>query len=156
MMATQLGIKKQDVSKPEHQAAEIEILNPDEVIKIEGVEYCVREYGHIEFIRLLHIAEPLVAMLTQRIQEQPKLPLYEHFLLVFSEHYGQLLPMILQAVSMEQATFENLPVDAQELVLAVWLKVNEHFFSRRAQMRGELLKLMSERDKSILAKSTVS
>jgi len=159
-MATQLGIKQPQ--QPQHiqsglpqRASEIEILNPDETIEIDGVEYLIREYGHVEFIKLLCIVEPLISDLTQRLRQDTKLPLfYEHFLTVFSAHYEQFVPVVLQATSMSQETFEALPLETQEYVLAIWLRVNGHFFIRRAMMRGHVLDLVQPQESPTLAKST--
>lgn len=115
-------------------ADELEILHPERVIALGGAPVTVREYGNLEWLRLLPAAEPLVAAIAAALRaEQP--PDYEAALRVLADHATALLPLVLQAADMECATFDALDGEEVELLYMTWWGVNGRFFVRRALNR---------------------
>lgn len=141
-MATQVGVKKKN-TRPQQSSArenELEVLNPDCVIAVGGRDVTVREYGHIEWFKLLTRAEPIVQELVERKQQAKRFS-YEDVLLVFSEHMEQMLPMVLQSADMKHEEFDALQAWEMEVLLSTWWGVNHRFFWWRAQTRAQVLQM---------------
>lgn len=144
--------------QPEEQQNELEILNPEREVTLGGKVYTVREYGHLEWLRLLYKVEPLVALVHERITAQSLVELsVEHVLLLVSEHSDTLLPVIMQAADMTREELEALDFDGLQALITTWWGVNYRFFLKLAQER-EFIRIMEkagrERAQQALAKST--
>lgn len=116
------------------QTNELHILHPERELLLGGQQLTVREYGNVEWLRLLPAAEPLVASMAAALQADAP-PTYEDALQVIARHIDGLLPLIAQAVDRDTAWLDSLPPDDVELLLMTWWGVNAHFFMRRASTR---------------------
>lgn len=132
---------------------ELEVLNPDFTIEIGGQNITVREYGHVEWFRLLYRVEPLVALIAERLSSQKNVPVEEVFL-IFSEHMDAMLPCILQAADMTFEVFNTLKTEEIELLVIAWWRVNHHFFINRALSRSLIQYSESKGAQQALGKST--
>ena len=112
----------------------MEVLHPERFIELGGAKVMVREYGNVEWLRLLPVAEPLVAAIADMLAS-PDEPTYEVVLTAIATHTDGLLPLILQAVDRDMAWLESLASDEVENLLMAWWGVNFRFFVQRAQNR---------------------
>ncbi|VFR54786.1 Phage protein [plant metagenome] len=114
--------------------SELEVLHPERSLVLAGQAVTVREYGNIEWLRLLPSAEPLVNAVAQML-DSAELPSYETALDCITRHVDGLLPLIVQAVDKDMAWVETLDPGELELLLMTWWGVNGHFFVKRATNR---------------------
>ncbi|MCK9987648.1 MAG: hypothetical protein AzoDbin1_04120 [Azoarcus sp.] len=120
---------------PAHAAAaELDVLHPDRTVVIGGVSITVREYGHIEWLRLLPAAMPLVDAIAGHL-EAGRAPTYEDALMVLAENVDALTPLVAQAAGITPAAIEAMNPDDGELLLMTWWGVNGRFFIGRALNR---------------------
>jgi hypothetical protein len=119
---------------------DLDVLHPERVLHIAGQDITVREYGHLEWLRLLPAAAPLVADIAALLGRGDD-PDYEAVLLLLAERIDGVLPLVLQAAGMDRDAFEALdPADGEALLLA-WWSVNGRFFVQRAATRAVLARL---------------
>lgn len=115
-------------------APDLEVLHPERDVKLSVGEFTVREYGNVEWLRLLPQAEPLVTSLAEMLQALMA-PSYEDVLMAIARHTDALLPLVAQAVDQDMDWIETLQGNDLENLLMTWWGVNAHFFVRRAQNR---------------------
>ena len=118
----------------QQQPSDLEVLHPERDVKLSVGKFTVREYGNVEWLRLLPQAEPLVASLTEMLQALMA-PSYEDVLMAIARHTDALLPLVAQAVDRDMDWIETLQGNDLENLLMTWWWVNAHFFVRRAQNR---------------------
>ena len=145
--------------QPAAQENELEILNPEREVTLGGKVYTIREYSHLEWLKLLVKVEALVEMIAQRFQNNSIADMsFNDILNVIGEHIEQLLPTVLQSAGMTIEEFNALRLDEVEALLLVWWGVNHHFFLQRARAKLEFLvaeqALRQKVALSTLAKST--
>lgn len=117
---------------PEADAAsDLAVLHPERELVLAGERVVVREYGNVEWLRMLPRAEPLVASIAKALARDTA-PTYEQALRVIAEHIDALLPLIAQAADRPVEWIDTLAPDAVELLLMTWWGVNAHFFVARA------------------------
>ncbi|GEQ77069.1 hypothetical protein CTTA_4074 [Comamonas testosteroni] len=116
------------------EPSDMEVLHPERVLLLGGESVMVREYGNVEWLRLLPAAEPLVAAMTEML-DAPIEPTYEMVLNAIAVNTDGLLPLVLQAVGRDMDWLESLQSDEVENLLMTWWSVNFHFFVRRARSR---------------------
>ena len=110
--------------------SDLAVLHPEHEVQLSVGPVTVREYGNVEWLRLLPSAEPLVA----NFAGVP--PSYEDVLSVIAHHADGLMPLIVQSVDRDMAWVETLKGDDLEIVLMHWWGVNGHFFVNRARNRA--------------------
>lgn len=158
------------IVKPQAAAAkpapenELDVLHPERHLVLGGRKVVVREYGHIEWMRLLGRGEPLVAAIADAL-ERGRDPTYEEALAVLAEHIDALAPLVAQAADLDEEAHAALNPSEGELLLMTWWGVNGRFFVERAvnrvavsrkerQERQRLLERMGAVASSAGAKST--
>ena len=119
-------------------APDIEVLHPEREVDLSTGSVTVREYGNVEWLRLLPQAEPLVASVTEMLSALI-VPSYEDVLAAIAHHTDALLPLVVQAADQDMAWLETLKGNDLENLLMTWWGVNGHFFVRRAQNRVTVL-----------------
>lgn len=127
---------------------ELEILHPERTIALGGRQVTVREYGAMEWLRLLPAAEPLVATIADGLREARDTG-YEAVLALIAGHADALLPLVLQAADMDMAAFEVLSADEVELLFMTWWGVDGRFFVRRAWNRVSIEIAQSQANKQL-------
>lgn len=127
------------------QVSDLEVLHPNRELTLGGVKVVVREYGNVEWLRALAVAEPLVAEIAVLIACDA-VPTYERVLRVIAEHIDGLLPLILQSVDRDRAWLDSLKNAEVEVLLMAWWGANGHFFVQRAANRAA----MDEQERLVL------
>lgn len=131
-MAKKIGSK----AKPgtESPASELEILHPERSITLSLGPVTVREYGGVEWLRLLPRAAHLVEAISAQL-EVGAAPRYEDVLNIISTWVDELLPLVAQAADLKTEQLEGLAAPELELLLMTWWGVCGHFFIERALNR---------------------
>ena len=140
----------------QQQPCDLEVLHPEREVPLSVGTVTVREYGNVEWLRLLPQAEPLVANITAMLREQV-VPSYEDALSIICRHIDDLLPLVLRAADKDAAWLETLTSGDLENLLMVWWGVNGHFFVLRARNRVMVQyqeQALQERQKPAGARST--
>lgn len=119
------------VAAAEEGSDELDVLHPERQVMLGGRRVTVREYGHVEWLRLLPRAAPLVGAIANVLDAGIE-PSYEQALEVMAEHIDGLAPLVCQACDLDGAAFAALAPDAGELLLMTWWGVNGRFFVARA------------------------
>ncbi len=116
------------------EPSDMEVLHPERTVYLGGEQVTVREYGNLEWLRALPVAEPLVASIAEMLAGEQE-PAYEVALDAISRHTDGLMPLIAQAFGRDIAWLDALPPQEFESALMEWWGVNGHFFVRRASNR---------------------
>lgn len=122
---------------PAAQPSDLEVLHPERELTLGGETVVMREYGNVEWLRMLPVAEPLVARIAAALSAE-ELPTYEQALCAIAEHVDQLLPLIVRAVDRDVAWFEGLQAGEVELLIMAWWGSNGHFFVERGRNRAQI------------------
>lgn len=110
---------------------DLDVLHPERMVVLAGKPVTVREYGHIEWMRLQAVAAPLVAALAAMLDAGQE-PTYEQALAVMAQNIDALAPLVMQAADMTPFAFDSLKPDDGELLMMTWWGCNGLFFVRRA------------------------
>lgn len=110
---------------------ELEVLHPEVSFELADKTVVVREYGNVEWLRLLPSTEPLVAEIARQLASA-EMPAYEAVLMVVASHADAMLPLIAQAIDQPTEWVEALAPDHFEALLQQWWGVNGRFFVQRA------------------------
>lgn len=113
---------------------ELDVLHPERELVFGARKVTVREYGHVEWLRLLPQAEPLVAAIASAL-EQGRDPTYEEALACLAQHIDALAPLVAQAADLSPVDHAALDPEQGELLLMTWWGVNGRFFVGRALNR---------------------
>ena len=113
---------------------ELEVLHPERELVLGKRKVLVREYGHVEWLRLLPQAAPLVAAIAAAL-EQGRDPTYEEALSCLAQHIDALAPLIAQAADLTPEDHAALDPEQGEVLLMTWWGVNGRFFVGRALNR---------------------
>lgn len=113
---------------------ELDVLHPERQLVFGTRKVTVREYGHVEWLRLLPQAEPLVAAIAAAL-EHGRDPTYEEALACLAQHIDALAPLIAQAAGLEPEEHAALDPEQGEVLLMTWWGVNGRFFVGRALNR---------------------
>ena len=89
------------------QPSDLEVLHPEREVKLSVGAVTVREYGNVEWLRLLPQAEPLVANITAMLSAGAP-PSYEDVLAIIAHHTDGLLPLVVQSVDRDVDWVETL------------------------------------------------
>lgn len=130
-MAKRIAKAEAKAPPPEN---ELDVLHPERELTFGKRKLVVREYGHVEWLRLLPQAEPLVAAIASAL-EHGRDPTYEEALACLAQHIDALAPLIAQAAGLEPAEHEALDPEQGEVLLMTWWGVNGRFFVGRALNR---------------------
>jgi uncharacterized protein DUF6631 len=112
-------------------AEELDILHPDREVKAGDRRLVVREYRHLEWLRMLPAVAPVVEAIAAML-EAGREPTYEEALAAIAAHSEALLPLVAQAADITAEDLAIMPPDVGELVLMTWWGVNGRFFIGRA------------------------
>lgn len=133
-MATKIGNARKPKAAVQPVASDLEILHPERTITLGIGPVTVREYGGIEWLRLLPKAAPLVDAIAAKI-ETGGASGYDDTLTILAKHVDELLPLVAQAADLDMAQVETLGAADMELLLLTWWSVCGHFFVERALTR---------------------
>ena len=136
----------------EREPSDMEVLHPERVVVLGGEEVTVREYGNLEWLRALPVAEPLVASIAEMLAGEQE-PAYEVALDAIARHTDGLMPLIAQAFGRDIAWLDALPPQEFEAALMEWWGVNGHFFVRRASNRQAIEQASAAMKASVIAQA---
>ncbi|MBH1476314.1 DUF6631 family protein [Stenotrophomonas forensis] len=123
------------------QPDELSILHPERTFTLAGREVTMREYGHIEGLRLLAWAKPFADDLYAQIARGSHAPSVASMAALLSTHADLVRDMVAQAASVESAWVEGLGDVEGDLLVMSWWEVNAGFFIRRLLARAAAEKL---------------
>lgn len=113
---------------------DLDVLHPERVVPIGSRKLVVREYGGVEWLRLLPMTRPMVEAIAAQIEASAD-PTYDDALQVLSAHVDSLLPLVAQAADIDPSELGTLTPSEIELLLMTWWGVNGRFFIDRAANR---------------------
>lgn len=120
---------------------ELAVLHPEQSFTLAGREITVREYGHIEGLRLLAWAQPFADALYECFPRGSQAPSVTVLSALLAKHATLVRDMAAQAADVEPEWVEGLrDVDGDRLLMA-WWQVNSGFFFRRLLGRAAVEKL---------------
>ena len=120
--------------KREAGADDLEVLHPERLLTIAGREVTVREYGFVEGLRLLRLAEPIIAGLQGDIARGT--PTFDSVMGVIAEHADVAVQLMAIACDVDAEWIESLSQDEGQLLLMTWWGVNGPFYMRTASVRA--------------------
>lgn len=141
-MAKLVGNKRAKAPAAKTADNELEVLHPERHLVLGGKKVAVREYGHVEWLRLLPRAEPMVAAIAAKLDAGREVS-YEDALNILVEHTDALMPLVHQAADLADDT--QLTPDDGELLLMTWWGVNGRFFVQRALNRVAIARTEAKR-----------
>ena len=134
-MAHKIPKRAAPAAPPPRPDNELDVLHPQRHLVIGGGrKVVVREYGHIEWLRLLPQAEPLVAAIAAAL-DSGRDPTYEQALACLVQHIDALAPLVAQAADLDDDSHAALNPEDGERLLMTWWGVNGRFFVARALNR---------------------
>lgn len=133
-MAQKIGNARQPKPAAQPAADDLEILHPERTVTLGIGAVTVREYGGVEWLRLLPKAAPMVDAIGAQL-EAGAAPTYDDALYILASHVDALLPLVAQAVDLSLEQVEALTAPELELLLMTWWGVCGHFFVERALNR---------------------
>ena len=113
---------------------ELDILHPDRQLNLRGQMLTVREFRHLEWLRLLPTVEPLIAAMAATLSSGRTVS-YEDALALMATHIDTLSPLVVQASGITPTLWEQLTPDEGELLLMTFWGANGRFFVGRAVNR---------------------
>lgn len=120
---------------------ELSILHPERTFTLDGREITVREYGHIEGLRLLAWAKPFTDDLYAIIARGSQAPSVAAMAELLATHADLVRDMVAQAADVEPSWVEGLSDVEGDLLVMAWWQVNAGFFIRRLLARAAAEKL---------------
>lgn len=126
--------KKTPAAEP--GADDLEILHPEREVTIAGRRLVVREYGFIEGLRLLPLADPLIEDLRAHLEDgQPWGVQAVHAML--GRHAEAVVQLVAMAADVEPEWIDSLDQDAGTALMFWWWTVNGPFYMRCATDRAK-------------------
>lgn len=121
---------------PEPGANDLEILHPEREVTIAGRQLVVREYGFIEGLRLVPLADPLIEELRGCIESE-RLAAVETIHALLGRHVEVVVQLIAVAADVEPEWIDSLDQDAGTALMFWWWTVNGPFYMRCAGDRAK-------------------
>lgn len=121
---------------PEPGADDLEILHPEREVIIVGRQLVVREYGFVEGLRLMPLAEPLIEALRTHLEDgQPWGVEAVHAML--GRHAEAVVRLMAVAADVEPEWIDSLDQNAGTELMFWWWTVNGPFYMRCAVDRAK-------------------
>lgn len=119
--------------KKEAGSDDLEVLHPERTAVIAGRKITVREYGFVEGLRLLPLAEPIIAALQDLASTGGTV--FDAVLAVAAEHADVVVHLMAAAADVEVEWLESLGQSDGHLLLMMWWGANGPFYLRRAALQ---------------------
>ncbi|SFL60954.1 DUF6631 family protein, partial [Azotobacter beijerinckii] len=126
--------KKREPRKAAAGSDDLEVLHPERTAIIADRKITVREYGFVEGLRLLPLAEPIIAGLKGGMGSS--VPAFESIMGIIAKHADVAVQLMAAAADVEVEWIESLSQDDGQLLLMVWWSVNGPFYLRTAATRA--------------------
>lgn len=121
--------KKEPAAEP--GADDLTVLHPERQVTIAGRELTIREYGFVEGLRLLPVAEPLIQDL-QRWFESGELPEAVQIQALLGRHADAVVQLMVAATDVELEWITGLNQADGTALMYWWWMVNGPFYVRSA------------------------
>ncbi len=116
----------------EDKSNDLEILNPDQELTINGELVTVHEYRFMEGMHILPLAHGLLHDLGTLFMDEPDRATDLTVLTgVFADHWHVIPDLISKAVDRPREWVEQLSDEDGQMLLMIWWQVNASFFTRR-------------------------
>ncbi|SIQ30950.1 DUF6631 family protein [Marinobacterium stanieri] len=129
-MAKRIEKPQQD---EDHQD-DLEVLNPERELTIQGEVITVREYGFVEGLKIRPIAQPFIESLNQVFKAGDLST--EAVLMAVGEHVDAVLQLVAISADVELEWVHQLGDSDGQNLLMTWWGVNGPFFVRALQTRA--------------------
>lgn len=129
-------------SASESGADDLEILHPEREVVIAGRPLVVREYGFIEGLRLIPLADPLIEELRVHL-EAARPTSVEAIHAMLARHVDVVVQLIAVATDVEPEWIDRLDQDAGTQLMFCWWQVNGPFYVRCAVDRAQAALLLA-------------
>lgn len=123
---------------------DLAILFPNRTLQLAGRAITVREYGHIEGLRVLAWAKPFIDAMYATIERGSPPPTYAEVSDVYARHADLVRDMVAKAAGVEPDWVESLNDVDGYLLTCTWWEVNQRFFTRRLLERAAVEKLQAK------------
>lgn len=120
--------------KKEAGADDLEVLHPERLLTIAGREITVREYGFVEGLRLLPLAEPIIASLQGDMARG--VPTFDSVMGTIAEHADVAVQLMAIAAGVDVEWIESLGQNDGQALMMIWWSVNGPFYMRTAATRA--------------------
>lgn len=142
-MARKLERKPQEAPATGASASQedLEILHPERPLTVANRPVVVREYGHVEGLRMLAWAKPFTDDLYAVIARGSQPPGVAEMAELLAKHVDLVRDMVAQAADVEPSWVESLSDVDGDLLFMAWWKANAGFFIRRLVARAAAEKL---------------
>lgn len=119
---------------PAVATSDLEILYPDQPVKIAGRNITVREYRFVEGLRLQPLYADFINDIFERVKggEQPEM---HHVIELLGRYESQLIELIAASADVSVEWIAELSDDDGMHLMYVWWTVNVAFFMRRVHSR---------------------
>ncbi len=139
------------IEKPqpvEDHQNDLEILNPERQLRIQGELITVREYGFVEGLKIRPIAQPFIDSLGELFRSGGLST--DGVIDVVAEHLDAVLQLVATAADVDRAWIEQLNDADGQALLMTWWGVNGPFFVRALQTRAitDLLEAQRKADQT--------
>ena len=125
---------KKPAQKERSEASDLEVLHPEQTVKIGDRTVTVREYGFIEGMRLYPLYEPILQELFE-LMSQGDVPSASVVQGILAQHMDRVVALVAAASDLEEDEFPALSMrDGQKLMDAWWV-ANGPFFLRSVMNR---------------------
>lgn len=121
-------------AKGRSEPPDLEVLHPEQVVKIGERTVTVREYGFVEGMRLYPLYDPFLQELYD-LMKQGEVPSAAVVQGVLASHMDEVIALVAKASDLEEDEVKKLPMrDGQKLMDAWWV-ANGPFFLRSVMNR---------------------
>ncbi|WP_325438049.1 DUF6631 family protein [Pseudomonas nitroreducens] len=126
-----MGKKVERPAKPAPAAKagadDLQVLNPNRELEIEGRKITVREYGFVEGLGLRPLMQPFLDDLYV-IMKGAGVPELEAVIGVLGKHNDMVVTLMATSANVDESWIRSLPQRPGKLLLYVWWIVNGPFF----------------------------
>lgn len=117
-------------------ANDLDVLQPDREITIDGRLVTVREYRFWEGLKMRAAAKPFFDGLYALFDQASVAPSFDDVADLLGEHQDAVVSMVAQATGCEPAWIRELDDQDGDALMLTWWMVNAGFFIRRVMRRA--------------------
>lgn len=134
------------VTEPSEEGNELEVLDPDQELQIQGETVVVRELRYAEGVRLMPRLQPVLEVFGELVEggddAGDELSFYDRLM---AEHPDVMFDVFAQACDRDRAWIDSLSDDDGSRVEAAFWRANRGFFVRRLWARSPRARALAAR-----------
>ncbi|GGK08560.1 DUF6631 family protein [Luteimonas terricola] len=135
---------------------DLQIMDPDSQVIIDGQVITVREYRFFEGARVRLMAKPFFDALYALFSDAGAAPSFDEIVELIGQHEDDVAAMVAAATGLPPARVKALDDADGEALLLTWWMVNAGFFTRRVLRRAAHARLQAASQPDGPASSTTS